>query len=94
MSHVVDRTKENLKKCKCLSCPSYSLTCKIKEMPHNIMAMVKDGLEKTEHLEGMFCAYEKSECIEEKQGCSCPECALRKEYELDHNYFCLSTGGI
>jgi hypothetical protein len=45
------------------------------------------------HAETMFCAYEKSHCIEEEHGCICNECELFKEYNLDKLYFCTADGG-
>jgi len=38
----VDRTKENLKKCLCMKCPSYTFACKMKSMPANLMDMMGD----------------------------------------------------
>ena len=35
MSEVA-RTKENLEHCRCMDCPSYTLGCKIKNMPGNV----------------------------------------------------------
>ena len=89
MSNVVGRTKENLKKCKCMGCPSYTMMCKLKEMPANMFHMMTKGIENVEHFEGMYCAFGKSECIEEKKGCRCGECALMKEYGFEDGYFCL-----
>ncbi len=88
----VAKTKENLLKCKCMKCPSYSFACKVKSMPSNIAALVS-GFSKAEHLEGMFCAYEKSKCIEEEKGCICPQCKVYIENGLDKNYYCLANGG-
>lgn len=88
----VEKTKENLKKCACMKCPSYSFVCKIKSMPGNIMGMLGD-LSKSEHMEGMFCAFEKSKCIHDEKGCICPTCELFKENKLDKGYFCTVTKG-
>jgi len=94
MAKVVEKTKENLKKCICMSCPSYTTSCKFKEMPGNVMTMVTGKLGKAKHFEGMFCAYEKSNCITEKNGCNCSACVLERECGLDHGYFCLKDGGL
>ena len=40
----VEKTKENLEMCNCLKCPSYTTSCKIKEVPHNFVDMIK-GIE-------------------------------------------------
>ena len=55
---IVAKTQENLKMCKCMSCPSYTTSCKIKEMPHNVIEELK-GIENTDSLENLFC---KSSC--------------------------------
>lgn len=89
----VARTKENLERCKCMDCPSYTLGCKLKSMPENIYKMMKD-LDTTEHFEGMFCAFEKSHCIEEDRGCLCSSCDIYHQYQLDRREFCLSDGGL
>ena len=51
------------------------------------------GIDKTDNLEGMYCAYEKSRCIEEEKGCVCGKCALTAEYGLDKMYYCTVTDG-
>ena len=38
---VVAKTKDNLKKCKCVKCPTYSFACKIKAIPEGISDMLK-----------------------------------------------------
>ena len=60
---LVAKTKENLKRCKCMGCPSYTLGCKIKNVPENLFKLMED-LDNVEHYESMFCAFEKSHCIE------------------------------
>ena len=87
----VPKTAENLMKCRCMSCPSYTDECKEKAMPG--IKELKEGKMDQPHAEAMFCAYEKSDCISEEQGCVCPTCALFSEYNLQHNYFCIKTGG-
>ncbi len=89
---IVDKTKENLEHCKCLSCPSYTTTCKIKEMPHNVIDMMK-GIENIDDLEGMFCAYSTSRCIDEDKGCLCSECEVHEKYDLENQSYCLYEGG-
>ena len=89
---TVPKTKENLKKCLCMKCPSYSFACKMKSMPGNMILMMGD-MEEKNHTEAMFCAYEKSHCIDEEKGCLCATCELFKEYELGKGYFCIATGG-
>jgi hypothetical protein len=85
----VARTNENLKKCQCLSCPTFSMVCKIKGFPHDLMVMLKGDIEKTEHFEGMFCAFGNSKCIEEDKGCNCGKCLIMKENNLTGGTYCL-----
>jgi len=59
----VPKTIENMRKCICKRCPSYTFACKIKSMPANVMDLIK-GIDKTDHHEGLYCAYEKSRCID------------------------------
>ena len=47
-----------------------------------------------EHLELMFCAFEKSNCIHENRGCLCEKCPVHKKYALNNEDYCLNTGGI
>ena len=89
----VARTKENLERCQCMDCPSYSLSCKIKAMPSNLYKLMKK-LDDTEHFEGMFCAYEKSHCITASKGCLCTTCEIFHKYDLSHQSYCLSDGGL
>ena len=88
----VSKTKENLKKCICMKCPSYTFDCKMKSMPGNVILKMGDMEEKI-HAEAMFCAYEKSNCIDEEKGCLCATCENFKEYELGKSYFCQVNGG-
>lgn len=89
----VERTKENLKKCVCMKCPSYTLGCKMKAMPKGMMTMMSGSIDKQDHFEGMFCAFDKSKCIKEDKGCICGDCDLFKENNLDKTYFCTASGG-
>ena len=87
MSEVA-KTKENLKKCRCMKCPTYTFMCKMKNMPGNIVAMMSD-IGKKDHMEAMYCAFDKSKCIDEEKGCICMTCDLFKQYDLDQAYYCL-----
>lgn len=89
----VARTKENLQRCKCMDCPSYTLGCKIKNMPGNLYKLMGE-IEDVEHFEGMFCAFEKSNCIEESKGCLCNECEIFHKYRLNRQDFCIENGGF
>lgn len=84
----VTKTKENLKKCLCMKCPTYTFMCKVKSMPSNILAMMGDFAKK-DHMEAMYCAFDKSKCITEEKSCICMTCALFNEYNLDKAYYCL-----
>ena len=86
----VDKSKENLKECKCMSCPSYSMGCKMKNMPSNMLHMV-EGSERSEHFEGLFCAFGKSNCIDKDKGCNCPDCEVTKKYSLESGAYCLKN---
>ena len=88
----VEKTKENLKKCLCMKCPSYTTSCKLKAMPETIVKLFED-LDKVEHFEGMFCAFEKSNCIHENKGCKCVDCPIYTQYDLVREDYCLKTGG-
>lgn len=83
----VSRTIENLKKCKCVTCPSFTTICKLKAVPGDIKEMA-GGLDKAKHFEGMFCAFEKSDCIHDHKGCKCHSCKIEEEYGLKEEYFC------
>ena len=86
---VVQKTKENLKKCICMKCPSYTMSCKLKAMPKNMMTMMKGNIAEKTHFEGLFCAFEKSTCIKKEKGCRCAQCQVYKENKLNKLYFCL-----
>ncbi|MBE0450788.1 MAG: DUF2769 domain-containing protein [Clostridia bacterium] len=64
----------------------------MKSMPGNMILMMGSTEDKI-HAEAMFCAYEKSHCIDEEKGCICGTCELFKEYELGKSYFCTTTDG-
>ena len=92
MSQVA-KTKENLGKCKCSTCPTYTLACKIKAIPQGIADLLKSDISKEEHIEAMFCAFGKSRCITEEKGCVCTACPVHAEYDLSNTYFCMENGG-
>lgn len=89
---TIEKTLPNLMKCICVRCHTYTFSCMGKGVPGNLKALA-EGLGKSEHLEGMFCAFEKSECITEDKGCICDKCALFQGNKLDKRSYCLSTGG-
>ena len=88
----VARTRENLRKCKCMYCPSYTTECRLKNLPGNLVHLMED-LKEADHFEGMFCAFEKSNCIHKDKGCLCETCPIHDEYQLNNNDYCLHTGG-
>ena len=92
MTSFVDKTQENVSRCLCLSCPSYSTTCKLKNADQNI-ARPTPTLENRTHYEKMFCAFEKSNCIHLDRGCICHQCLNFKEYNLRNCTYCIHTGG-
>mgnify|MGYP000822564761 CR=1 FL=1 len=89
---LVAKTKDNLKACKCLDCPSYTLGCKILNTPGNLVKLMED-LDEVNHYEKMFCAFEKSKCIHEDRGCLCDTCPVHSKYNLSREDYCLKTGG-
>ncbi|NLG10688.1 MAG: DUF2769 domain-containing protein [Coriobacteriaceae bacterium] len=89
---TVEKTKANLLVCKCLVCPSYEFTCKVQSMPSNVLLLIGDMDERI-HAEKLFCAYEKSSCIEQAKGCICGECKVQEKYGLTKYYYCLEDGG-
>jgi len=94
----VEKNKENLMKCICMKkCPSYTFACKVKSMPSNtaelLKGVTKGDLSETEHLEGVFCAFGKSNCIVDEKGCVCPDCEVYKNNNLSNMYYCLIEGG-
>ena len=91
MQHV-EKTMENLRLCKCFECPSYTKACKSKNSS-NLYDNISE-IKEVNHLEIMFCAFEKSDCIHENQGCLCLKCPVHKKYALNNEDYCLTTGGI
>lgn len=89
---TVPKTMDNLKKCVCMKCPSYNFTCKVKAMPSNVILRI-GNMQEMPHAETMFCAFNKSHCIDEEKGCICGTCGVNKEYTLGKGYFCSVTGG-
>jgi hypothetical protein len=90
---LVDKTKENIEKCRCMKCPSYSERCKLKNAPENFLKMM-ENFQNDRHFEKMFCAYEKSNCIYQNHGCICSTCDVYKKYNLHKMDYCTHTGGI
>ena len=88
----VAKTVENLKKCRCMDCPSYTMGCKVKNYPINI-AKLAGGLDGVEHYEKMFCAFGKSNCIHEDKGCLCEKCQIFAENKLTRDEYCMTDGG-
>ena len=89
----VPKTSENLKKCLCSDCPSYTAGCKVKSYPINMVKLI-DGIENIEHYEKMFCAFGKSNCINEDKGCLCDSCKVFQENDLSREDYCLADGGL
>ena len=92
MVTFVNKTQKNIERCLCLSCPSYSTSCKIKNAFQN-QSRATTSLENRTHYEKMFCAFEKSNCIHLDKGCLCNKCLNFKEYNLSNCTYCLHTGG-
>lgn len=88
----VEKTLDNAHFCRCLSCPSYTVTCKLK----NNMSINEDVLKRVHeaHWELLFCAFDKSHCIHENRGCLCSTCLIHKKYALNNEDYCLHTGGV
>jgi hypothetical protein len=89
----VEKSKENLKKCLCMKCPTYGFMCKMKNMPGNMMDMMKKDLATVDHMEAMFCAFGQSKCIDTEKGCICMTCEVFKENKLNKGYWCTTEGG-
>lgn len=83
----VKKELKNLAKCQCGMCPSFNVTCKLKAVAPDLVSLAT-GISKAEHFEGMFCAYEKSNCIHEEHGCKCMGCPVAEENHLHHDYYC------
>ena len=90
---TVLKTAENVKKCLCGACPSYTAICKIKNYPINALKVV-EGIENIDHFEKLFCAFGKSNCISENRGCLCEQCDVYSENNLTKEDYCLSFGGV
>jgi len=88
----VAKTVSNAVRCICVKCPSYTLGCMLRGMPVNLKALA-GGLGNAGHMEGMFCAFEKSRCINQDKGCLCFKCPLYKANGLEKKSYCLATGG-
>ena len=68
----VERSMENIDKCLCMKCISYTGHCKMKNAPENFLKLLENYKE-TKHYEKMYCAYEQSHCIKEMQKCFSPQ---------------------
>ena len=91
--YPVARTEENLRKCLCADCPSYTVGCKVKNYPLNAAKRI-NGIENAEHYEKMFCSFGKSTCIDEDRGCLCDRCEVFAENDLVREEYCLADGGL
>lgn len=89
----VEKTFENMEHCLCMQCPSYSMHCKLKNIPKNYIKL-KTDMEYGAHFEKMFCAYERSDCIYQRHGCLCSVCEVARKYNLRKQNYCLQTGGM
>lgn len=85
----VEKSKENLGKCLCMKCPSYTFARKVKSMPSNVMDMMEKDVSKVDHIEALFCAFGKSKYITDEKGCICAGCKVYKENNLSSLYYCL-----
>ena len=92
MISKVEKTQQNIERCLCLNCPSYSTICKLKNADQTGNRPTK-SLEDRSHYEKMFCAFEKSNCIHLNKGCICDKCANFKKYNLEKCTYCIHTGG-
>jgi hypothetical protein len=45
-----------------------------------------------EGMEGLYCARGGSDCAIKRQGCTCPQCPVAKEYQLFGGYYCIIGG--
>ena len=87
----VEKNMENLCSCLCLECPSYTKGCKNK---HKIDDFSDVLINDKEHLEIMFCAFDKCDCIKENNGCLCGQCRVHKKYNLNNEDYCIYSGGV
>ncbi len=92
MMKKVERTQQNIKRCLCLECPSYSMLCRLKNFEKN-KNRTDEALQSHTHYEKMFCAFEKSNCIHANKGCLCRSCQNFKQYGLENCTYCTHTGG-
>ena len=88
----VERSIENMDKCLCMKCISYTNMCKIKNAPENFLKLLENYKE-TNHYEKLYCAYEQSHCIKDMQECMCSKCEVYHKYNLQKEYFCIKSGG-
>jgi len=88
----VEKSIENMDKCLCMKCLSYTSHCKMKNAPENFLQLL-ENYRKTSHYEKMYCAYEQSHCIKNMQKCLCGECEVFYKYNLKNEFYCIKTGG-
>lgn len=48
-----------------------------------------EGVDKADHIDGMFCAFGKSECITEIKSCICMTCKNAEKYGLVAGFYCV-----
>jgi hypothetical protein len=89
----VDKSKENLSKCICRECPSYTFACKVKPIPDSTVHMIRGDISKANHIEGLFCAFGMSTYIADRKGCICGKCKVYSENKLSGSYYCLAENG-
>ena len=83
----VGKTKDNLKKCVCIKCPTFTNAAKQHpEMTSQNLATI--DVTALHHLESMYCCFGKSRLIEVKKGCNCFSCKNFKEHALTDGLFC------
>lgn len=90
---VVEKSLENIEKCLCMQCPSYTYHCKMKNAAENFLQLM-ENFQQNEHYEKLFCAYEPSNCLRQRYGCLCSVCEVSKKYHLRKQSYCLYVGGM
>ena len=88
----VEKSIENVRNCMCLSCPSYTKWCRNKSNIDDVCDIY--DVKNLDHLEMLFCAFDKSDCIKEHKGCLCAKCDVHKKYALNNEDYCIYSGGV
>ena len=70
-----------------------SASASVKAMPKNMLTMMRGNIGELDHFEGLFCAFERSNCITEIIECICETCDVFKEHDLPNYGYCTTTGG-